>query len=204
MGHLKKIVDKYVYLLKTYPATTKTLSGAFLVGVGDAVAQKFIEDRSLKDGTFDVHRTIRFATVALLFITPSTRHWVDVLLPRFIKPHNSRSLTIFALKKVAADALVFAPVIASMVLGLNMLFTFEYSPQEVVRDTAKRVPGVVLASWCWWPANQFVNFRFVPSHLQHNYIMVAAFVWNTYLSWRMNKEMREAQELQALEEKKSP
>lgn len=193
-NNIKKLWDKYVHLLKTYPATTKTLTGAFFVGLGDAVAQKFIENRSFKDGTFDTTRTLRFAGVALLFITPTTRAWIDVILPRYIKPINSSNKTIFALKKVFADATIFSPVICCMVLGLNMWFTFQYTPGQVCQSLKERVPGVVFASWAWWPVNQFINFRFVPLHFQHNYIMAAAFVWNTYLSWRMNKEMREREE----------
>jgi protein Mpv17 len=199
-SQLKKIIKGYVNLLKTHPAITKTLTGAFFVGVGDSVAQKFVEGKSLKDGTYDKERTIRFATVALFFITPSTRYWVDVILPKFIKrPKNSKNLNFFALKKVAADALIFAPIISSMVLGGNMFFAFKYENSEILSAITSKVPGIILASWCWWPWNQFINFRFVPSHLQHIYIMAAAFVWNTYLSWRMNKEIRESEEQQKLE-----
>lgn len=114
--YLKKILKGYNSLLKTHPAITKPLTGAFFTGVGDFIAQKFIE----KQKDYDRERTIRFVLVALFLISPSTRYWIDIILPKLVKEKNSKNLNIFAVKKVITDEVIYAPIITALAVGANM------------------------------------------------------------------------------------
>lgn len=177
---MNKLAKTYIHLLKQYPASTKITSGAFLVGIGDIIAQKIVEQQP----RWDPNRTARFAGIALCIITPCTRTWVDVILPKIvpIKP-GQKVTTVIALKKVGCDMFIFGPVITTMFVGLNMFFSGEIERNKIFDKMCKDQPGIIAKAWCWWAPNQFLNFRFVPAHLQASYIQIAALVWNTFLSW---------------------
>merc|ERR1712045_834834 len=111
---------KYVYLLKKYPASTKIITGATLVGFTDVVAQYAIE----RTDHWDHKRSLRLGGIALFVITPLTRTWVDLVLPRFF-PITAKTTTSVALKKVLADMVFFGPPISTMLVGMNMMFSGE-------------------------------------------------------------------------------
>lgn len=184
---MNKIAATYIHLLKKYPASTKITSGAFLVGVGDVIAQKVVE----KQPEWDQLRTLRFASIAFFIITPCTRTWVDVILPKLvpIKP-TQKVTTKIALKKVGCDMFVFGPVITTLFVGLNMYFSGEIEKDKIIEKMKKEQGGIIQKAWCWWGPNQFINFRFVPAHLQASYIQIAALVWNTFLSWVSHHNMK--------------
>lgn len=199
------LLKKYTWGLKNYPATTKITSGAIMVGFGDFLAQKFIENKTLgPDGTYNIRRTIRFSLIALLMVTPSTRYWVDVILPKFINNKNSASLNKIAIKKAVADTFLFAPYILSLIFFSNSYFEkYDYKENsklrkqkepnvnKILENLKDKVPLIIINSWCWWPWHQFINFRFVPFIWQASYIQVIALFWNTFLSWKLHQLMKD-------------
>jgi len=177
---MSTIVKQYVHLLKKYPATTKITSGGLLVGFGDVVSQKFIESRTDWDKT----RTLRFAGIAFFVITPCTRTWVDVILPKmFPTTHGARVSNRLAIKKMLADILLYGPIVTSLQVGLNMYLSGEVAPDEFWPKMASEQPSVIACDWIWWGPMQYVNFRYVPLHLQASYIQVASVAWYIFLSW---------------------
>ena len=88
----KKIAAKYKYLLENHPGKTKVTQGGILVGVGDFLAQTLVEGRTFKDNTYDKLRTLRFASCAFFVITPMTRTWVDLILPKVFTLRMYRNL----------------------------------------------------------------------------------------------------------------
>jgi len=184
---MNKIAKTYIHLLKTYPAPTKISSGAFLVGIGDCISQKLVENKK----QWDPSRTARFAGIAFFVITPCTRTWVDVILPKLIPvKQNQKATTKLALKKVGLDMLVFGPVITTMFVGLNMYFSGEIEKDKMFDKMVKEQPGIIAKAWCWWAPNQFLNFRFVPIAFAASYIQIAALVWNTFLSWVSHNNLK--------------
>ena len=192
----KKIAAKYKYLLENHPGKTKVTQGGILVGVGDFLAQTLVEGRTFKDNTYDKLRTLRFASCAFFVITPMTRTWVDLILPKVFTLKNSKnSINRLALKKAAADALIFAPFIGPLVIALNMHVAGETETfSELVEEMKVRGPIVIKASWCYWPWVQLLNFRFVPAQQQASFIQFAALFWNTFLSWKAHQMMHEKEE----------
>lgn len=183
---MSQITKFYVNLLKQHPAATKITTGAFLVGVGDTIAQKVVE----KNAKWDYARTARFAGIAFFIITPCTRTWVDVILPKLvpIKP-GQKVTTKLALKKVGCDMFIFGPIITTMFVSLNMYFSGEVKTSQIYGRVREIQPEIISKAWCWWGPNQFINFKFVPAHLQASYIQIAALVWNTFLSWVSHRSL---------------
>lgn len=215
---MRSICKKYVHLLKTYPGTTKILSGAFLVCLGDFLAQKLVEKRHFSSdisdkSAYNFRRSIRFGFVALIWITPNTRIWVDLILPRLVKRENSKSKTTFALKKVALDAFVFAPYIGSCVYLLNgwmerydekdlklrqqQILDAKTNPDNhhnfshLWRQGQDVIPTLIYYSWHFWPIAQFINFRYVPLTFQASFIQLSALFWNTFLSYVLHKTLED-------------
>lgn len=180
---LQSIVKRYVHLLKTYPACTKITSGAILVGVGDILAQLAIEKQN-----WDRQRTLRFAGIAFLVVTPMTRTWVDVILPKLAPVSGNISFGL-AMKKLLLDMVLFGPVVSSAMVGLNMWFSGHVSKSEFVEKMKSEQPGIIKTAWGYWGPVQFVNFRFVPMHLQASFIQVMALFWNTFLSWKAHDNL---------------
>merc|ERR1711981_1185087 len=93
-----------------------------MIGLGDTVSQFAIEGRT----SWDHWRTARFAGIAFCMITPSTRVWVDIVLPRLVPIKAGQpATTTQALKKVACDLGFFGPMINSVFVGANMYFSGE-------------------------------------------------------------------------------
>lgn len=44
--------------------------------------------------------------------------------------------------------------------------------------------------WAFWPAAQFINFRFVPGSLRVLYVSFAALLWNIFLSYIKHDHVR--------------
>lgn len=178
------IVSTYVHLLKTYPFVTKVTSGASLVGFGDIMAQNFIE----KTPVWDKSRTMRFAGIALFVITPLTRSWVDLMLPKLVP--NAARTTQFALKKLAYDLTLFVTFGQTLLVGLNMSLSGEVTTNEFMKKMQSEQPEIIKYAWCYWGPLQFVNFKWVPVHLQASYIQVIALFWNTFLSWKAHDNLK--------------
>ena len=45
------------------------------------------------------------------------------------------------------------------------------------------LPTIIRSNWVLWVPFQFINFRFVPVHLQVLASNVVALAWNVYMSW---------------------
>jgi len=174
---MNSIAKQYVHLLKTYPAITKITSGGILVGIGDVISQKLIEKKQILDTT----RTLRFAGIAFFVITPCTRTWVDIILPKMFK--EKKATTKLALKKMLADILLYGPIVTTLQVGLNMYLSGEVTKEQFLPKMIKEQPSVIFCDWIWWGPMQFINFRYIPLHLQASYIQVASVAWYIFLSW---------------------
>ena len=67
------------------------------VSACDSIAQLGIE----RCERFDWRRTARFAGIAFFIVTPITRTWIDIILPKLV-PSNAATTQV-ALKKVGLD-----------------------------------------------------------------------------------------------------
>lgn len=111
---------------------------------------------------FDFERLLRFMAYGFL-MAPIQHKWFSFLSSTF--PLGKTSGTAQALKRVALDQCVFAPV------GLAVFFTYMTVAEGGGRRALKRkmadiyVPSLK-ANYLVWPAVQMLNFRIIPLRFQ--------------------------------------
>ncbi|XP_032677756.1 protein Mpv17 isoform X2 [Odontomachus brunneus] len=105
---MRNISRIYQTVLKKYPVGTQAVQAGILMGLGDQIAQNFIESSSKP---IDYVRTMQFAGIGLFISGPATRTWYGIL-DTYI---GSKGYTV-GIKKVACDQLLFAPTFIAVLL----------------------------------------------------------------------------------------
>jgi len=96
-------------------------------------------------------------------------------------PITTKSAAVPALKRVALDQLMFAPV------GLSAFFTFMTVAEgggknEIVRKFQDIYIPTLRANYILWPAVQILNFRVMPLQFQIPFVSTVGIAWTAYLS----------------------
>jgi hypothetical protein len=133
---------------------------------------------------FDFERLTRFMAYGFL-MAPVQFVWFGQLTKWF--PITSKSGTVPALKRVALDQLMFAPV------GLSCFFTFMTVAEGGGRkDIVRKFQDVYLSSlranYVLWPAVQILNFRVMPLQFQIPFVSTVGIAWTAYLSLTNSSE----------------
>jgi len=175
----------YTWGLQNYPIITGSITTGFLMGTGDVIAQKIVEEKR----NWDKYRTTRFVIIGAMFFGPCCTTWyryLDQVVPRMRVPKSYAGLV-----KTGLDQALFAPSV--LFVFLNMVSNLRGEVMSVrIHDIKTNYPIILMNNYKFWPWIQLANFYFVP--LQHRLMVVnlAALCWNTYLSWQTNSEAREA------------
>ncbi|KIW67893.1 hypothetical protein PV04_07108 [Phialophora macrospora] len=140
---------------------------------------------------FDFERLTRFMSYGFL-MAPLQFLWFGRLTKWF--PIGSKNGNTQALKRVAMDQLMFAPV------GLACFFTFMTVAEGGGRkEVATKFKDIYLptlrANYILWPAVQIINFRLMPLQFQIPFVSTVGIAWTAYLSLTNSSE-DEAQGLQ--------
>jgi len=150
-----------------------------------------ISPRSTGPQPFDFERLTRFMSYPFI-MAPLQFLWFGRLTKWF--PITANNGTTQALKRVALDQLMFAPV------GLCCFFTFMTVTEgggrkEVVTKFKDIYLPTLRANYILWPAVQIINFRFMPLQFQIPFVSTVGIAWTAYLSLTNARE-DEAQGLQ--------
>ncbi|XP_001607629.1 protein Mpv17 isoform X1 [Nasonia vitripennis] len=171
----------YQKLLTRHPLGMQSFQAGVLMGLGDQIAQNFIEKRPVKD--LDFMRTAKFFTIGFVIAGPATRTWYGILDRHF----GSKGATA-VLKKVTCDQFLFAPtfiVVLLSAIGLsqgNDMKSIKLKLEDEYLEILKN-------NYKLWPMVQLVNFYLVPLHHQVLVVQSVAVLWNTYVSYRTNRGM---------------
>ncbi|KAF2088910.1 hypothetical protein K490DRAFT_38896 [Saccharata proteae CBS 121410] len=127
---------------------------------------------------FDFERLTRFMAYGFL-MAPVQHKWFGFLSRTF--PITKTSAMVPALKRVAFDQLLFAPV------GLACFFTFmTVAEGGGRRAVTKKFQDVYIpalkANFIVWPAVQILNFRVMPIQFQIPFVSTIGIAWTAYLS----------------------
>ncbi|MCJ1227148.1 hypothetical protein MMC12_003803 [Toensbergia leucococca] len=127
---------------------------------------------------FDFERLTRFMAYGFI-MSPLQFHWFAFLSRSF--PITKHSGTVPALKMVAFDQLMFAPI------GLACFFTFMTVAEgggrrAVVRKFEDVYIPSLKANYMLWPAVQILNFRIIPLQFQIPFVSTVGIAWTAYLS----------------------
>lgn len=170
----------YKNLLSHRPYTVQAIQTASLMGLGDVIAQTFIDGKQLTQ--INPMRTLQYSVVGLV-VGPTVGKWYRILEGIYGKEA--------VVKKVLTDQLIFSPVfIAILVTSLNLLQGLSWD--EAVTKVQNSYFDILLTGYQIWPAVQVVNFYFIPIQYRVLLVQAVAVVWNTYLSWKLNSTTVEA------------
>jgi len=141
-------------------------------------AEELIPDSNTLPPPFDFERLARFMGYGFL-MAPVQFKWFQFLSRAF--PITKTSAFAPAMKRVAFDQLVFAPV------GIATFFTV----MTVAEGGGKRAVSHKLrdmylptlkANFMVWPAVQVLNFRVIPIQFQLPFVSSVGIAWTAYLS----------------------
>lgn len=164
----------YLARLDSNPIVTKALTAGALNGFGDVLAQLAFND---KDESFDWKRLGIFTLLGTAFVGPALHVWYGTLARLFAGAGGTSS----ALGRLLMDQLFFAPIFIGSII--SMIMTLEGQGENVPSKIRNDLFTIVKSNWVLWVPFQFINFRFVPQHLQVLASNVVALAWNTYMSW---------------------
>ncbi|KKZ65612.1 hypothetical protein EMCG_08519 [[Emmonsia] crescens] len=133
---------------------------------------------------FDFERLTRFMAYGF-FMAPIQFQWFGFLARSF--PITKTHATLPALKRVAMDQLIFAPV------GLVCFFTFMTVAEgggrrAVIRKLQDVYTPTLKANFMLWPAVQILNFRVMPIQFQIPFVSTVGIAWTAYLSLTNSSE----------------
>ena len=93
-------------------------------------------------------------------------------------------------KKLALDQLLFLPFYIGAFIVIMGTLRREKMP-EIKEHLERDTWPILKTSYGIWPAVQAFSFYFVPSHQRVIVINFVGLIWNTYLSWRAEKNVQE-------------
>lgn len=133
---------------------------------------------------FDFERLTRFMSYGFI-MAPLQFLWFGRLTRWF--PIDSKNGNVQALKRVAMDQLIFAPI------GLSCFFTFMTVTEgggrkEVVTKFKDIYLPTLRANYILWPAVQVINFRLMPIQFQIPFVSTVGIAWTAYLSLTNSSE----------------
>ncbi|KAJ3187010.1 hypothetical protein HDU85_007048 [Gaertneriomyces sp. JEL0708] len=163
-------------------ARASATSGALYV-LGDLLNQVVVEPRTnppnglsqTQSTNVDWVRALKFGFTGALLHGPYFLYGFR-MLDRVCGP--SRSLSTVLKKSALGQVVLFPPYVVAF-LSLTAVLDGE---TPWTRLKSRFMPILVNGS-IFWPAANFVNFRFVPSHWRIAYVNVVGIGWNTYLSF---------------------
>lgn len=131
-----------------------------------------------------------------MFIGPALHVWYGTLARMFSSPG-----TMSAVGRLGMDQIFFAPVFIGSIISSIMVLEGDAAgvPSKIKNDLFT----IVKSNWVLWVPFQFINFRFVPQHLQVLASNFVALGWNTYMSWAShNSTSNDVDEKEAVGKKK--
>lgn len=119
---------------------------------------------------------------------PALTKWYGIL-EKYIGSESKTS----ALKKVAADQLIFAPnFLLIFIVSIN---TLQMKPwKETKENLIKNYPDILKTNYKIWPFVQMINFYLMPLNYQVVFAQIVALFWNTYLSFKTQQGSKQIEE----------
>ncbi|KAJ8940165.1 hypothetical protein NQ318_019374 [Aromia moschata] len=157
-------------------------ASGLIMGMGDLTAQTS-EKQSLKQ--LDLLRTSHFFGLGLTLVGPASSRWYKILSKTFGEEGSS-----VALKKVAADQLIFAPVfMVIFMIALNGLRGKDW--EHIRKELNAKYFDLLINNYKIWPAVQLINFYMIPLNYQILFVQSVALFWNVFVSWKLEQDIKD-------------
>ncbi|KAK2076102.1 hypothetical protein QBZ16_001438 [Prototheca wickerhamii] len=152
--------------------STKSITAGVLNAMGDLLAQLTVD----ADKPFDWKRLGIFTFLGVALVGPALHAWYGVL-GRLVTSTGSKA----GLMRMALDQFVMAPFFISGTVAAVMFL--EGKGHDIKSKLSNDLFTIVRSNWLLWVPFQFVNFGFIPAHLQVLAANCVALIWNVYLSY---------------------
>ncbi|KAI4389875.1 hypothetical protein MLD38_002049 [Melastoma candidum] len=175
------LLSWYLTMLETRPVVTKSATSSAIYAAADISSQE--KDRasfvitSEDSFTWDFVRTLRMSVYGIAILGPSQHFWFNGIAQVLPK----RDL-VTTLKKIFLGQAIFGPINTSVFFSYNAALQGEDFGSIVARLRRDLLP-TMRNSVAFWPACDFLTFKFVPVHLQPLVNSSFAYVWTVYLTY---------------------
>ncbi|XP_026572889.1 peroxisomal membrane protein 2 [Pseudonaja textilis] len=170
----RRLLTRYLLLLRLYPVLTKAASSAFLSALGSLLSQ--LIEKSQKKKRLDWRELLRFATYGFL-VTGPLSHYFYLYLEQLIPSDTPFSL----IKRLLVDRLVVSPAfLAIFFLVMNFLEGKDLS--EFSKKVKSGYWTSLKMNWKVWTPVQVINFTYVPLQFQVLFGNLVAILWFAYLA----------------------
>ncbi|KAF8406226.1 hypothetical protein HHK36_008311 [Tetracentron sinense] len=169
----------YLGMIECRPVLTKSITSALIYTLADLSSQ-LITQPSLK--SFDSIRTLRMAGYGMLILGPSLHFWFN-FISRVLPKRDI--LTTF--KKIFVGQTVYGPVMTTVFFSMNAGAQGENGADIVARLKRDMLP-TMLSGLMYWPACDFVTFKFIPVHLQPLVSNSFSYLWTIYMTYKAGLE----------------
>ncbi|RCV19073.1 hypothetical protein SETIT_3G354800v2 [Setaria italica] len=168
------VVGWYLGLLDARPVLTKSVTAATIFTAADLTSQMFTLG---PEESLDFLRTMRMASYGLLISGPTLHLWFNFISKVFPKKD-----VVNTLKKMFLGQAVYGPIINSVFFSYNAGLQGETVPEIIARLKRDLVP-TIKSGILYWPACDFITFKFVPVHLQPLVSNSFSFLWTIYITY---------------------
>lgn len=164
------------------------------IEIGELDRKNPLHDRDLIPNTsalpppFDFERLTRFMAYGFM-MAPVQFKWFQFLSRAF--PITKSSALGPALKMVAFDQLIFAPV--GIAIFFSVMTVAEGGGRRAIsRKLRDMYLPTLKANFMVWPAVQIINFRIMPIQFQLPFVSTVGIAWTAYLSLSNSAEEGDA------------
>ncbi|CAN6338419.1 unnamed protein product [Urochloa humidicola] len=168
------VVGWYLGLLDARPVLTKSVTAAAIFTAADLTSQMCTLG---PEESLDFLRTMRMASYGLLISGPTLHLWFNFISKVFPKKD-----VVNTLKKMFLGQAVYGPIINSVFFSYNAGLQGETVPEIIARLKRDLVP-TIKSGILYWPACDFITFKFVPVHLQPLVSNSFSFLWTIYITY---------------------
>jgi len=183
------LLKMYEGYLDRMPVLTKMVTGAFLWGLGDGVAQtipKVTADssdanyRQVVEAQYDWMRTARAVLFGFAIHAPTSHVHFNFLEWMTVRA-NVTGLKIPVFKAFMEQFVYWSWISNSMYHGA-MGAMQGMGPADIQNRISDVLWETQKAQWAFWIPVQLLNFRFVPVRHQLNVVLVTSVAWTALLS----------------------
>jgi len=166
-------------------------TAGFTYCLADYICQSHIEKKPTED--YSIERSLNQASVGAFFAAPSLHVWHSLILPKIVKFCTKN------ISRVLVSVFLNETVLAGYFVSC-LLFSFESLRKKSLEAGAENVKEKFLpaieSSMKFWTGISFVNYGLVPIHLRPVFVSCWSVVWQSYLSYLSNNQLKiESQEI---------
>nr|CAD1822608.1 unnamed protein product [Ananas comosus var. bracteatus] len=168
------LVGWYLAMIESRPVLTKSLTAGAIFTAADASSQMITRG---PDDSLDLIRTMRMASYGMLISGPSLHLWFN-----FVSKVLPKRDVVTTFMKMFLGQTVYGPIVTSVFFSYNAALQGETFPEIIARLKRDLIPTFI-NGLVYWPACDFITFKFIPVRLQPLVSNSFSFLWTIYITY---------------------